>query len=130
MSETVKRLKGCAKVVEAVLSNDSSARDNDRTLVRLVWENYGLFLTDDQAALFFNRNVPTADTITRAARKIKEENPRLKGSARNQAIRRQNELETTQVMPSVTITPKPVEPQKRGLFGLGKRKDPEQSSLL
>jgi hypothetical protein len=122
---TIDKLKGCAKVVAAVLSNDSSARDNDRTLVRLVWENYGLFFTDEQAEIFFSKRVPAADTITRAARKLKEENAHLRGSARNQALRSQNEQETQQRIPSTTITPKPA---KRGFLGFGKAK--EQGRLL
>lgn len=63
-----KRIK---PVVEEVLRDLPETREDYKTLVRKVYERYGLFLTEEQIAKL--QKCPTSESITRVARKIWEE---------------------------------------------------------
>lgn len=60
--------------VERLLKLGQAYRDSDRLLLISIWEDEGLALTPSQREVFLNR-CTTAESITRARRKLKASYP-------------------------------------------------------
>lgn len=63
--------------VEQVLERRPETRDSDKKLLMQIWENEGLFLSETQKQTFINK-CSTAESITRARRKLKTKYPASK----------------------------------------------------
>ena len=75
-------IKKIAGTVERLLLDEPTLRDNDSKLVANVW--YALIKVEGMSAMEFLRayadnKITPADTITRARRKMQEDNPDLRG---------------------------------------------------
>ena len=92
MGYAVQQIKDMQGVVKDLLVKHDTYRDNDRKLVAHVWmlqvggtdnmKEINLF--DFMHTWVNNDNLVTPDTITRARRKVQEENPSLRGHKYNQ----------------------------------------------
>lgn len=82
------------KLVKNILREDEEARDSDKALIWRVLAKKGLLRTMQDGDRFIYvlaysglEQAPTLESITRARRKVQEENPELMGSAEIQAKR-------------------------------------------
>lgn len=62
--------------VESILEHLPATRNSDKRLLLTYWEKQGLLLTDEQKRKFMN--LTTAESITRARRKLKRKYPATK----------------------------------------------------
>jgi hypothetical protein len=75
------------KIIKDILAQSHHLRDDDRALIRAVWEiilaRKGYNITDIDAngllLLFIGKELPTPDYITRRRRYHQEKNPALRG---------------------------------------------------
>lgn len=84
------------KIIEEVLAEDEASRSSHKRLILKVWERMGLYLDEDQAALFFK--MPSPETITRTCRKFQEEGKYL---GKNQSDMK---LKSLQIQQRITQT--------------------------
>ena len=82
------------KIIEEVLANDEASRSSHKRLILQMWERMGLYLDEDQAALFFK--MPSPETITRTCRKFQEEG---KYQGKNQKDMKFKSLQIQQQIP-------------------------------
>jgi hypothetical protein len=82
------------KLVKNILVEDEEARDSDKALIWRVLAKKGLLRTMQDGDRFIYvlaysglEQAPTLESITRARRKVQEENPELMGSKEIQAQR-------------------------------------------
>lgn len=99
----IEKIRNVSKSVEGVLRTHARARAEDKFLVRKVWESYGLYLTDQQWSLLSKRSFPSGDTITRAARKLKEAKPELRPPLAVQMANRESQAEMQAGMPQLDL---------------------------
>lgn len=83
--------KKLSEIVEHELFKDKLCRDSDSYLILQVFEQYGLVLTPKQR-FQFGFHVPPAEAITRARRKLQEQNPLLRGEKYIARQRRQKQV--------------------------------------
>lgn len=65
--------------VKAILTQLPEMRSSDKKLLLYIWGRQGLVLTPEQQQIFMEKCLP-AESITRARRIVREENPELRGS--------------------------------------------------
>lgn len=99
----IEKIRNVSKSVEGVLKSHVRARADDKFLVRKVWESYGLYLTDQQWSLLNRRSFPSGDTVTRAARKLKEAKPELRPADAVQRANRASQAEMQAGMPQLDL---------------------------
>ena len=84
-SVVIKKIKKLEVIVEKILLNVASTRDNDKLLILKVWayQNPQLRANDysftNFAINYLNGLYADSESITRARRKIQEKNPNLRG---------------------------------------------------
>ena len=80
--EKAQEIKSSVDIVKELLITYPSSRDDDRYLTLLFWQRdvnpKGSF--EDFSKHYLNGNLISADSITRARRKVQELNPMLRGS--------------------------------------------------
>lgn len=74
--------------VKIILTKDDRTRDNDRLLSSIIWyqsvgSNIKTMSATDLLKMYVNGDLFNHDTITRARRKVQEENPSLRGENYN-----------------------------------------------
>lgn len=87
MSSFTKVMTMQQRVIQLLKSN-AAYRDDDNKLVARIWNNHLEQMEKDprtitayeMLCLYAIGDIPTADAITRARRKVQEENPELRGS--------------------------------------------------
>ncbi len=92
MSQVLASLNSTKEVVIHYLKTDPRYRDDDEMLVARFWHNEVVakggdtkcILAWDFLSLYAKGKLTSADIITRARRKIQEENPELRGSKWNE----------------------------------------------
>ena len=99
----IEKIRNVSKSVGNVLATYTRSRADDKFLVRKVWETYGLYLTDQQWALLSKRSFPSGDSITRAARKLKENHPNLRPADAVQRANRASQAEMEAGMPTLGL---------------------------
>jgi hypothetical protein len=98
MANPIGKMKSIKDLVESILHNYPQSRDNDNYLACVVWHKQvrarheGEVTFENFLTMYSNNMLTSSDTITRAARNIKEENPNLRGEGHNK--RKQLEVET------------------------------------
>lgn len=96
----MKKISSLLTVVEDILVLDSKFRDDDKKLCIKVWLNilnkeghdHNLLSTKDFFKLYLNGILPNHDSITRARRKLQEENPLLRGASYTYKQKKQKEV--------------------------------------
>jgi hypothetical protein len=84
---TIKRIKAMQKQVAYYLHHKESLRDDDKLLVANIWYQELLdknidskkFSAFDFLQMYADDTLTNSDIITRARRKVQEENPQLRG---------------------------------------------------
>lgn len=99
----IEKIRNVSKSVERILIGHTRARADDKYLVRRVWESYGLYLTEQQWGLLSKRSFPSSDSITRAARKLKELKPELRPADAVQRANRTSQAEMEAGMPTLGL---------------------------
>jgi len=98
MANPITKIKAVGKFVEEILRDYPQARESDNYLCAVVWHkqvrasNQGDVTFENFLTMYSNGLLASADSITRAARKIKETNPQYRG--KNYENRKQLEIET------------------------------------
>jgi hypothetical protein len=87
----IQKIKNMQEVVTTALEKYPHLRDDDNRLVAYIWwknlkdnkipED---IITMDFLQLYANNELPQADVITRARRKVQEDNPNLRGKLWNE----------------------------------------------
>lgn len=86
MANPIGKMKSIIEMVESVLANYPLSRDNDNYLACFVWHKQvrarheGEVTFENFLTMYSNGMLASSDTITRAARKIKETRPDLRGN--------------------------------------------------
>lgn len=86
MANPIGKMKTIMSVVTEVLHNYPQSRDNDNYLSCVVWhkqvraKHEGDVTFENFLTMYSNNLLASSDTITRAARKIKETRPDLRGT--------------------------------------------------
>lgn len=98
MANPITKIKAIKDFVEDILLNYPLSRDNDNYLACFVWHRQvrattqGDVTFENFLTMYSNGLLASSDSITRAARKLKETNPQFRGS--NYDNRKQLEVET------------------------------------
>lgn len=98
MANPTTKIKNISKTVEDVLKNYPKARDNDNYLSCVIWHKqvretiHGDVTFENFLTMYSNNMLSSSDTISRAARKLKETNPEYRGETYED--RKRLELET------------------------------------
>ena len=98
MANPITKIKNVTQFVEDILRDYPKARDNDNYLCAVVWHKQVRASTKEEVTfdnfltMYSNSLLASSDTITRAARKIKETNPQYRG--KNYEDRKQLEVQT------------------------------------
>ena len=86
MANPIGKIKTIIETVESILANYPQARENDNYLSCVVWhkqvraKHEGDVTFENFLTMYSNGMLASSDTITRAARKIKETRPDLRGN--------------------------------------------------
>lgn len=98
MANPIGKIKTIIEMVESILANYPLSRDNDNYLSCFVWHKQvrarheGNVTFENFLTMYSNNMLASSDTITRAARKIKETRPDLRGNGHDK--RKKLEVET------------------------------------
>jgi hypothetical protein len=98
MANPITKIKAIKDFVEDILLNYPLSRDNDNYLACFVWHKQvrasrdGDVTFENFLTMYSNGMLASSDTITRAARKIKETRPDLRGNGHNK--RKKLEVQT------------------------------------
>jgi hypothetical protein len=98
MANPITKIKAIKDFVEDILRDYPQSRDNDNYLCCVVWHkqvrasNQGDVTFENFLTMYSNSLLASSDSITRAARKIKETNPQYRG--KNYEDRKQLEVQT------------------------------------
>jgi len=98
MANPITKIKNVGKFVEDVLRDYPKARENDNYLCCVIWHKQVRANTkedvtfDNFLTMYSNGLLASSDSITRAARKLKETNPKYRGN--NYGDRKQLEVQT------------------------------------
>lgn len=92
-------------ITERALKNAPRARSDDKELLLLVWESYGLYLSETQRAKL--KAAPSMETIVRIRRKLQEQGLYI-ATDRVRRNRNFKAMEVQQRMP--TTKPEKIEP--------------------
>jgi hypothetical protein len=98
MANPITKIKAIKDFVEDILLNYPQARDNDNYLCCVVWHkqvrasNQGDVTFENFLTMYSNSLLASSDSITRAARKLKETNPQFRG--KHYEDRKQLEVQT------------------------------------
>jgi hypothetical protein len=98
MANPITKIKAIKDLVEDILLNYPLSRDNDNYLACFVWHKQvrasrdGDVTFENFLTMYSNGMLASSDTITRAARKIKETRPDLRGNGHDK--RKKLEVQT------------------------------------
>ena len=98
MANPITKIKAVKDFVEDILLNYPLSRDNDNYLACFVWHKQvrattqGDVTFENFLTMYSNSLLASSDSITRAARKLKETNPQYRG--KNYEERKQLEVQT------------------------------------
>jgi hypothetical protein len=98
MANPITKIKAVKDFVQDILNDYPQARESDNYLSAVVWHKQvrattqGDVTFENFLTMYSNGLLASADSITRAARKIKETNPQYRG--KNYENRKQLEIET------------------------------------
>jgi len=98
MANPITKIKAVKDFVEDILNNYPQARESDNYLSAVVWHKQvrattqGDVTFENFLTMYSNGLLASSDSITRAARKLKETNPQYRG--KNYYDRKQLEVET------------------------------------
>ena len=92
----MKKLKTLEQRVTAILTKNKKARDNSRILISKIWESdlgeWNILSFDD----LLDGTLTHPDNITRIARKVKAENPHLRGT--NYKVRKMDAIKAKTIL--------------------------------
>jgi hypothetical protein len=87
----IQKIKNMQEVVTTALEKYAHLRDDDNRLVAYIWwknlKDNNIpedIITMDFLQLYASNQLPQADVITRARRKVQEDNPKLRGKLWNE----------------------------------------------
>jgi len=98
MANPITKIKAVKDFVEEILRDYPQARESDNYLCCVVWHkqvrasNQGDVTFENFLTMYSNSLLASSDSITRAARKLKETNPQYRG--KNYEERKQLEVQT------------------------------------
>lgn len=98
MANPITKIKAVKDFVEDILKNYPQARESDNYLSAVVWHKQvrattqGDVTFENFLTMYSNGLLASSDSITRAARKLKETNPQYRG--KNYEDRKQLEVQT------------------------------------
>jgi hypothetical protein len=98
MANPITKIKAVKDFVQDILNDYPQARESDNYLSAVVWHKQvrattqGDVTFENFLTMYSNGLLASADSITRAARKLKETNPQYRG--KNYEDRKQLEVET------------------------------------
>jgi hypothetical protein len=98
MANPITKIKAVKDFVEDILNNYPQARESDNYLCAVVWHKQvrattqGDVTFENFLTMYSNNMLASSDSITRAARKLKETNPKYRGN--NYGDRKQLEVQT------------------------------------
>jgi hypothetical protein len=98
MANPITKIKAIKDFVEDILLNYPLSRDNDNYLACFVWHKQvrasrdGDVTFENFLTMYSNGMLASSDTITRAARKLKEKRPDLRGNGHDK--RKKLEVQT------------------------------------
>ena len=98
MANPITKIKAVKDFVQDILNDYPQARESDNYLCAVVWHKQirastqGDVTFENFLTMYSNSMLASADSITRAARKLKEYNPKYRGNNYND--RKQLEVET------------------------------------
>ena len=79
----IKKIKDQKNFVKQLLEQDPELRDSDRKLMAVIWNNHihnpNQLSTFDFLHHLYVGDLPSYESITRARRKVQQENPHLQG---------------------------------------------------
>lgn len=80
--------------VEEVLRKYPSTRDNDRFLIRVLYQKYyNVHYYDSFGSVLMNRKLPSFESIRRCRQKIQEQDESLRGTKKSEQARMDKQVE-------------------------------------